>query len=187
MYCMQGFTALALTCSLGFMTLQKQPFGDVLFIHLFIYLFTYLISYLTSMFTIVKKLIYIDNKKHNKMNILFILIYPLLTRRESNTPNTSIYPTGHVSSCQVRQTHTHTHTHTHARTYARTHARKHTHIGNIRVFGVLYCPVEKCGITPRCLYHDSPTLNIKFVLPLLFYRFFYCLCDSSYLPIFINL
>ena len=36
-------------------------------VNFYSFLFIYLISYLKSMFTIVKKLIYIDNKKPNKM------------------------------------------------------------------------------------------------------------------------
>ena len=35
------------------------------------------------------------------IDILFILIYPLLTRGGSHTPNISIISNGHVSPCQV--------------------------------------------------------------------------------------
>ena len=35
------------------------------------------------------------------IDILFILIYPLLTRRGSHTPNISLISNGHVFPCQV--------------------------------------------------------------------------------------
>ena len=35
------------------------------------------------------------------IDILFILMYPLLTRGGSHTPNISIISNGHVSPCQV--------------------------------------------------------------------------------------
>ena len=44
-------------------TLTIKTVDDVVLVSLFIYLFIYLIRYLKSMLTIVKKLIYIDNKK----------------------------------------------------------------------------------------------------------------------------
>ena len=51
------------------------------------------------MFTIVKKPIYIDNKKHDK----FKLIKWVDAGRymSNNKKNTSIFPIGHVSSCKA--------------------------------------------------------------------------------------
>ena len=44
----------------------------------------YLMRYLTSIFTIVKKLIYIDNKKHNKMQNFKLMKWVAAGRYMSN-------------------------------------------------------------------------------------------------------
>ena len=44
----------------------------------------YLMRYLTSIFTVVKKLIYIDNKKHNKMQNFKLMKWVAAGRYMSN-------------------------------------------------------------------------------------------------------
>ena len=51
------------------------------------------------MFTIVKKLIYIDNKNPNKMKKIKLIKWVGAGRYMSNATNTSIFSIEHVSPC----------------------------------------------------------------------------------------